>query len=63
MERYSDICLLLQKDVLAPCSGEAKALYNIVQAFFNIVLVEAWLTKSTYNELGGTIYSKRWGDP
>ena len=41
MERYSHICLLLQRDMLAPCSGEAKAYYNIIQAFFKIVLVEA----------------------
>ena len=51
MERYSHIFLILQRDVLALCSGEAKARYNIVQAFFKIVLVEAWLTKSPYNEL------------
>jgi len=41
MERYNHIHLLLQRDVLAQCSGEAKAHYNNVQAFFKIVLVEA----------------------
>ena len=51
VERYSHIYLLLQRDVLAPCSGEAKACCNTVQAFFKIVLVEAWLTKIPYNEL------------
>ena len=63
MERYSHIRLLLQRDVLAPCSGESKACYNIVQALSKIVLLEDWLTKSLYNELWGTIYSKGWGDP
>ena len=51
MEHYNHIHFLLQRDVLAPCSGEAKVHYNSVQAFFKIVLVEAWLTKSLYNEL------------
>ena len=45
------ICLLLQRDELAPCIGEAKACYNTVQALSKIVLSEAWLTKSLYNEL------------
>ena len=63
MKFYSHIHLILQRDVLALCSGEAKARTNIVQAFFKIVLVEAWLTKSLYNELWGTIYSKGRGDP
>lgn len=63
MKHYNHIHLLLRRDVLAPCSGEAKARYNIVQAFFKIVLVEAWLTKSLYNELWGTIYCKGWGNP
>ena len=55
--------MLLQRDGLAPCSGEAKVRYNIVQALSKIVLSEAWLTKSLYNELWGTIYSKGWGGP
>lgn len=63
MEHYNHIRLLLQRDVLAPCSGEAKAHYNTVQVFFKIVLVVGWLTKSLYNELWGTIYNKGWGDP
>lgn len=63
MECYIHIRLLLQRDVLASCSGEANAHYNSVQAFFKIVLVEAWMAKIPYNELWGTIYSKGWGDP
>ena len=63
MKRYSNNRLLLQRDVLALHSGEAKAHYNIVQALSKIVLSEAWLTKSLYNELWRTIYSKGWGDP
>ena len=46
MERYSHIRLLLQRDVLALHSGEAKARYNTVQALPKIVLFEAWLAKS-----------------
>jgi len=49
VECYKHIHLILQRDELAPCSGEAKAHYNIVQALSNIVLSEAWLTKSLYN--------------
>ena len=63
VERYSHIRLLLQRDELALCSGEAKARYNTVQALSKIVLSETWLTKILYNELWGTIYSKGWGDP
>ena len=63
MEHYSHNLLLLQRDVLALCSGEAKARYNTIQALSNIVLSEAWLKKSLYNELWGSIYRKRWGDP
>jgi len=51
MERYNHVRLLLQGDELAPCSGEAKARYNTVQALSKVVLSEAWLTKSLYNEL------------
>ena len=51
VKNYSHIYLLLQRYVLAPSSGEAKAHYNIVLAFFKIVLVKAWLTKILYNEL------------
>jgi hypothetical protein len=51
VERYSHIRLLLQRDVLALHSGEAKAHYNTVQAFSKIVLSEAWLTQKPYNEL------------
>jgi len=51
VERYSHIHLLLQRDVLALRSGEAKAHYNIVQALSKIVISEAWLTKILYNEL------------
>ena len=51
LERYSHIRLLLQRDVLALCSGEAKARYNIVQALSEIVLWKAWLTKGLYNDL------------
>jgi len=63
VEHYSHYCLLLQRDILALHNGEAKACYNIVQALSKILLLEAWLTKSLYNELWGTIYSKVLGDP
>ena len=63
VERYHRIHLLLQRDELAMCSGEAMACYNIVQALSKIVLSEAFLTKILYNELWGSIYSKGWGDP
>ena len=51
VECYSHKRLLLQRDVLALRSGEAKARYNIIQAVSKIVLWEAWLTKRLYNEL------------
>ena len=53
VKRYIHIRLLLQRDVLAPCTREAKACYNTVQAFFKILLTKYWLTKSLYNELWG----------
>ena len=58
MESYSHIYLLLQRDVLAPCSGEAKACYNTIQALSKIVLSEAWLTKSLCNEFEGLFIAK-----
>ena len=63
MKHYSHIYLLLQRDELAPCNGESKAHYNIVQVLSKIVLSEDWLTKGLYNELWGTMYRKGWGDP
>jgi len=48
LDHYSYKRLLLQRDVLALCSGEAKVPYNTVQALSKIVLLEAWLTKSNY---------------
>jgi len=51
VERYSHYHLLLQRDILALHSEEARARYNIVQAFSKILLLEALLTKSLYNEL------------
>jgi len=51
VEHYSHCRLLLQRDILALHSGEAKACYNTVQAFSKVLLLEAWLTKSLYNEL------------
>ena len=42
-------------------SREAKAHYNTIKAFSKIFLSEAWPSKSFYNELWGTIYSKEWG--
>ena len=50
-ECYSHCHLLLQRDILALHSGEAKAHYNIVQALSKILLSEAWLNKSLHNEL------------
>lgn len=32
VERYNYICVLLQRDELALCSGEAKVHYNTIQA-------------------------------
>ena len=43
MEHYHDNRLLLQRDVLALHSGEAKARYNTVQDLSKIVLSKAWL--------------------
>ena len=51
VEHYNHIHLLLQRDELALCNGEAKTRYNTIQALSNIVLSEAWLTKSLSNEL------------
>ena len=62
-ERYNHWRLLLQRDILALHSWEAKARYNTVQDFSKILLLEAWLTKIPYNELWDSIYSKVWGDP
>jgi len=50
-ERYSLCGLLLQRDILALHSGEAKVHYNTVQSLSKILLSESWLTKSLYNEL------------
>jgi len=50
MERYNHCHILLQRYILAMHSGEAKARYNTLQAFPKILLLEAWLTKSPYNE-------------
>ena len=63
MEHYNHKHLLLQRDVLSLHSGEAKARYNTIQDLSKIVLSEAWLTESPYNELCVSIYSKEWGDP
>ena len=38
--------MLLQRDILALRSEEAKARYNTIQALSKIVLSEAWLTKA-----------------
>ena len=38
MEIYSHIRLLLQRDVLASCSGEPKAHYNIVEEKAGVTL-------------------------
>ena len=62
-KRYSHNYLLLQRDILALHSGEAKVRYNTVQALSKIVLLEAWTAKRIYNELWHSIYSKGWGDP
>ena len=50
-EHYSYIHLLLQRDELAPSSGEAKVHYNTIQALSKIVLSEDFLPKSLYNDL------------
>ena len=40
-----------QKNLLALRSGESKACYSTVHALSKIVLSEAWMNKSPYNEL------------
>jgi len=51
VEGYNHNHMLFQRDILALRSGETKAHYNTIQPFSKILLLEAWLTKSLYDEL------------
>ena len=57
-ERYSHCHLILQRDILALHSGEAKARYNTLQDFSKILLSEAWMTKIPYMSYEGLFIAK-----
>ena len=63
VEHYSQHLLLLQRDVLTLCCGEAKARHNSLQAFYKKFLARCLAPKIPYYELWGSIYKKGWGDP